>query len=193
MSDLLRDAIALGSRKAWRRWLEHNHTSSEEAWLVIRKKGAEAVGVFLSDTVEEAVCFGWIDGKMKSVDETRYVLRFSPRRMRSPWAKSNRIRAERLMAEGLMAPAGLEAIERARADGSWDAALEELSPVAMAEDVAGALGDDPVAAENFAAFTDKQRSTYLRWIDDAKRPDTRARRIRTCVDRSAKNIKPGIV
>jgi len=187
------DGLTLLSREAWRGWLEEHHAQATEVWLTIRKKGSEAPGVCLTDAVEEALCFGWIDGKMRGVDETKFVLRFSPRRERSPWSKINRDRAERLLSEGRVAAAGIEAIARARRDGAWEAAYGATVVSAVPPDLRKGLDGSPTAARNFDGFTDYQRSIYVHWIDDAKRPDTRKRRIRTVVDRAARNIKPGIV
>ncbi len=193
MTDTVRGPLIVGSRHAWREWLQENHADASEIWLMMRKKGSDAVGVDLPDAVEEAICFGWIDGKMRSVDEKRYVLRISPRKQRSVWSRSNRERAERLMGEGRMAPAGRAAVERARADGTWVGAYAARSIREMPEALKRELAECPKAACNFAQFTDNQQETYVAWVEDAKKPETRARRIRQVVDRAGRNIKPGIV
>jgi len=193
LTDTMRDPLTVGSREAWREWLEENHSEASVVWLVIRKKGSDAVAVYLRDAVEEAVCYGWIDGKIRGVDEKRYVLRISPRQQRSVWSRSNRERAERLMGEGRMAPAGHAAVKRARADGTWAGAYAARSVAEMPEDLKGKLAECPEAARNFARFTDNQQATYVAWVLDAKRSETRARRIRQVVERAGCNIKPGIV
>lgn len=111
--------------QAWREWLTHSHATQSEAWVVHVKKHCRLPGLRYQEAVEEALCFGWIDSKLRSVNADVFVQRYSPRRPGGIWSPSNRARAERLMAEGRMAPAGVAAVERAKHDGSWDAAYEQ--------------------------------------------------------------------
>ena len=106
-------------RAEWRAWLLEHHASAPGVWLILQKKGSGQASVSYDEAVEEALCFGWIDSAMRGLDTTRYRLVFTPRKRRSPWAQSNRERVARLSAQGLMAPAGLAAVEAAQRDGTW--------------------------------------------------------------------------
>ena len=114
--------VTAGDREAWRRWLEANHASDSGAWLKFAKKGSPTPTVTYAEAVEEAICFGWIDGQARRLDEHFYLQRFTARRARSKWSQTNREKARRLIAEGRMRPAGLAQVEAAKADGRWDAA-----------------------------------------------------------------------
>ena len=140
------------------------------------------------DAVEEALCFGWIDSKGGGLDATRNRLYFSPRRRRSPWSSSNKARVERLIAAGLMRPAGLAAIEAAKASGSWSA-LDEVEQGIVPDDLGKAFGAHAPAAENFAAFPWFARRSILLWISQAKKPETRAARISEAATKAADNIR----
>jgi uncharacterized protein YdeI (YjbR/CyaY-like superfamily) len=172
---ILRDAAA------WRRWLSRN-SASAEAWLVLGKKGADApTRLTHADALEVAICFGWIDGVRHGRDAQTFLQRFTPRRARSPWSQVNVASAERLIAAGLMEPAGLAEVERARADGRWAAAYAGQATITVPDDLAQALVAEPKAAAMFAILTSQNRYAVLYRIDSAKRPETRARRIATFV------------
>jgi uncharacterized protein YdeI (YjbR/CyaY-like superfamily) len=179
-----RKELSVEDRRAWRRWLEKNHGGSTGVWLFIARKGAGLPGVSLADAVEEALCFGWIDGRQRPVDDKRYKLYFAPRKPGSTWSRINKERAETLIRQGLMAPAGLEKVEAAKSDGSWNS-LDSVEALEVPEDLAAALASDKKALENFQAFSPSQRKQFLYWIHTAKRPETRAGRIAKTV-RSAK-------
>ncbi|MBN1797764.1 MAG: YdeI/OmpD-associated family protein [Spirochaetales bacterium] len=192
-NDTINKPLLFEGRSEWRAWLASNHNSAASAWLVIRKKGADAGGVYYDDAVEEAICSGWIDGKMQSVDAATYILRFSPRRKNSIWSKLNRNRAQALINSGQMTEAGLETIKQAKANGRWQAAYSSKEKPPLPADLEKALRKAPPAWKNFNAFANSYQTMYIGWIKDAKRPETRAGRIRKVVERLRQNIKPGMM
>ncbi|MEO5703741.1 MAG: YdeI/OmpD-associated family protein [Candidatus Limnocylindrales bacterium] len=174
-------------RTAWRAWLEANHASSTGAWLVMNRRDARAS--LYESAVEEALCFGWIDSTAGRVDDERGKLYFAPRKAGSGWAATNKARLQRLLAEGRMAPAGLAAIERAKANGSW-ALLDSVERLEIPADLAEALADQPPAAANFAAWPPSVRKQALTSLAYAKRPETRLARIRKLADGAERNVRP---
>jgi uncharacterized protein YdeI (YjbR/CyaY-like superfamily) len=173
-------------RETWRAWLEANHATSRGAWLVTWRPRTGRATLDYEAAVEEALCFGWVDSTGGSFDGDRGRLYFAPRKPRSVWAASNKARVERLIAEGRMAPAGLAAVERARANGAWDV-LDSAERLVVPDDLAAALEMRPPAAANFAAFTPSARKMLLGWIAVARRPETRARRIAEIAQAAARN------
>jgi uncharacterized protein YdeI (YjbR/CyaY-like superfamily) len=181
------------SVEEWHIWLDENHTNNTTIWIIIQKKASKKTGLRYEEAVLEAVAHGWIDGKMKRLNEDEFMQRFTPRRTGSNWSKSNRERAERLMDEGRMTPAGLRAVEEAKKNGRWkEAYTKQIGTVEVPEDLYEALSKSNNAIENFESFPPYARFMYIHWINEAKRMDTRERRIYTVVDRSEKNLKPGI-
>ena len=164
------------TRAEWRRWLAANHASSPGVWLVSWKKATGKPAVGYDAAVEEALCFGWIDSLAKAVDEGRSRQLYTPRRPRSGWSQSNKDRIERLTAAGAMEPAGLAAVEAAKANGSWSK-LDRAAARAMPDDLAAALAARPQASAGWDAYPPFVRRGSLAWVEDAKRPETRARRI----------------
>jgi uncharacterized protein YdeI (YjbR/CyaY-like superfamily) len=177
--------VHVETREAWRAWLEANHASAAGAWLVSWRRG-HGPAVDYGEAVEEALCFGWVDSKGQNVDEQRSRLYFAPRKSSSGWARSNKERVERLIADGRMAPAGLAAIERAKANGSWTL-LDSVEAGIIPDDLGAAFAEHPPAAEHFAAFPWSARRQLLEWIAQAKRPETRAARILEIATRAARN------
>jgi uncharacterized protein YdeI (YjbR/CyaY-like superfamily) len=169
--------IAFASREEWAAWLAEHHEDDEGVWLKLAKKASGIASVTQSEAVEVALCFGWIDGQAKPVDDDHWLQRFTPRRARSRWSKINRDRATALVERGEMQPAGLREIERARADGRWDAAYEGARTATVPDDLQAALDADPRASEFFANLSSANRYAILYRVQDAKRPETRARRI----------------
>ena len=180
------------NRREWRSWLSKNHDKENELWLVHFKKNSGVDSVALADAVEEALCFGWIDGKLQSIDKDRYVVRYSPRRLKSVWSKINKDRAERLIKSGMMTPAGMVKIEEARKNGLWDAAYTNRRSDEMPADLEAAFKEDEEAWSNFHGFANSYLNTYIGWINDARAETTRKRLIARVVDRAKQNIKPGI-
>jgi uncharacterized protein YdeI (YjbR/CyaY-like superfamily) len=169
------------SREAWAAWLDEHHSISTGIWLTLAKKGAGEAGVSYGDAVEVALCYGWIDGQAGKLDDRFWLQRFTPRRPRSVWSRVNRDRALALMTRGEMRPAGLREVERAQADGRWDAAYEPPSTMEVPDDLQEALASNPAAAAFFAALNSTNRYAILHRIHTAKKPETRSRRIETFV------------
>jgi uncharacterized protein YdeI (YjbR/CyaY-like superfamily) len=175
-------------RAAWRRWLARHHATSPGIWLVFDKKASRPDRLAYADAVEEALCFGWVDSLVRTLDAARYVQLMTPRKPKSTWSRSNKERIERLTALGLMAEAGIAAVERAKANGSWSS-LDQVESLTVPDDLAAALAATPDAAANFAAFSRSARFGYLHWISQAVRPETRARRVAEVVRHAAANRK----
>jgi len=169
---IVRDAAA------WRAWLAKHHADPVGVWLVLAKKSTEKpTSLTYDQALEEALCQGWIDGQAGRRDEATYRQRFTPRRRRSAWSKRNTGIAERLQAEGRMHPAGHAEVERAKAEGRWDAAYAGPASIEVPPDLAEALAAEPNAQAMFASLNSQNRYAVLYRIATAKRADTRARRI----------------
>jgi uncharacterized protein YdeI (YjbR/CyaY-like superfamily) len=158
-------------------WLEENMDSSEGLWLKIAKKGAREPSVTYDEAVELALCFGWIDSQVRRFDDQHYLQRFTPRRPRGRWSKINREKAEALIAAGKMRPAGLAEVEAAQADGRWDAAYEGQRAAKVPPDLQRQLDANPAAREFFDSLDSANRYAIVYRLDDAKRPETRKRRL----------------
>jgi uncharacterized protein YdeI (YjbR/CyaY-like superfamily) len=167
--------LALTSADEWERWLESS-ADPGGVRLRLRKKGSTKPGITYSDALEVALCHGWIDGQAQSDSEDFYLQAFTPRRARSPWSQINCERAERLLATGRMRPAGQAEIDRAKADGRWDAAYR-LRDAVVPPDLQLALDASPTAAAAFARLSSQNRFAILFRIGNVKRPATRARKI----------------
>src|SRR5262245_5815369 len=164
---------------AWRAWLVLNHGDQGGVWLVLAKKGTtEPTSLTYEQALEEALCHGWIDGQVRRRDEATYRQRFTPRRRRSSWSKRNTEIASSLLAEGRMHAAGIAEIERAKADGRWDAAYAGPASIEVPADLATALAAEPKALATFKSLSGQNRYAILYRIETARRADTRARRIR---------------
>ena len=177
------------TKAAWQRWLANHHVSSTGIWIEIAKRGTGTRSVTYADALEVALCFGWIDGQKAAVDDSVWRQKFTPRRARSRWSKVNREKAEALIAAGLMQPPGLAEVERAKADGRWAAAYDGQAAASVPDDLAAALAANPVAAEFFSQLDSGNRYAVLYRVQDAKKPETRARRIRTYVEMLANRQK----
>lgn len=162
-------------------WLEENSGSSQGVWLQIAKKGATAPTVTYEEAVELGLCFGWIDSQVRRFDEEHYIQRFTPRRPRGRWSKINREKAEALIAAGRMRPAGMAEVEAARSDGRWEAAYEGQRTAKVPPDLQQELDANPAAAAFFASLDSANRYAIVYRLDDAKKPETRERRLRRFV------------
>lgn len=167
---------------AFEAWMEAEHASAPGVWLEFAKKASGIPTVTYGEALDIALCFGWIDGQTKSVDETWYRQRFTPRRTRSRWSLRNVEKVAELIAAGRMRPAGLAEVERAKADGRWEAAYPSPSRIEVPPDLQAELDADPQAAASFAALDSRNRYAILYRLHDAKRPETRARRLAQFVD-----------
>ncbi|MEA2228072.1 MAG: hypothetical protein QOF04_1702 [Solirubrobacteraceae bacterium] len=170
------------SRDAWAAWLQESHATARGVWLKIAKKGSGHESVTYAEAVEVALCHGWIDGQKAGFDDEHWLQRFTPRTPRSRWSQINRTKATDLIARGEMAPAGLAEVERAKADGRWDAAYAGQRTMAVPGDLQEALDANDAAREFFSTLTGANRYAVLHRIQDARRPETRARRIATFVE-----------
>jgi uncharacterized protein YdeI (YjbR/CyaY-like superfamily) len=170
-------SIAFASAAAWEAWLEGNHAGSDGVWIEIAKRETGIDSVRYPEVLESALCFGWIDGRREALDDRRFLQRFTPRRRRSRWSRINRDTAERLIAEGRMRAAGLAQVERARGDGRWDAAYEGQRNITVPEDLRRELDARPRAKAFFAELSSQNRYAILYRLQDARRPQTRARRL----------------
>jgi len=182
------------TRRAWRDWLARNHDLSKGIWLVYYKKGSGKKSVTYEEALQEALCFGWIDSTVNRVDEERYKQKYTPRNERSIWSASNKARVERLIAEGLMATAGLAKVEAAKRNGSWDKLddVERIGPgVVVPDDLAIALAAAPGAREAFDKRPPSEKKLWGYWVLSAKRPETRARRVAETVKRVLAGRRPG--
>ena len=169
--------IAFASPSEWEEWLEDNHARSKGVWIKMAKKDAGIESVRYPEVLESALCFGWIDGRREALDERYFLQRFTPRRPRSKWSRINREKAEWLIAEGRMRPSGVREVERAKADGRWEAAYEGQKTSAVPEDLQRELDARPRAKAFFAELNSQNRYAILYRLQDAKRPETRARRL----------------
>lgn len=173
--------LGLGSAAEWDAWLSENHASSAGLWLKIPKKGSDVPGVSYRDALSAALCHGWIDGQKGRLDDDYWLQRFTPRRAGSKWSRINTEQASALIEAGRMRPAGLHEVERAQADGRWAAAYEPQSAAAVPEDLARALDGNAAARTFFEGLDRANRYAILYRVAEAKRPETRARRIATFV------------
>jgi uncharacterized protein YdeI (YjbR/CyaY-like superfamily) len=161
-------------------WLEENH-DGDGLWLKIAKKGAPEPSVTYGEALELALCFGWIDSRKRGLDETHFLQRFTPRRPRGRWSRINRDKAEALIAAGAMRPAGLVEVEAAKADGRWEGAYEGARTAKVPADLQAELDANPAAREFFDTLDGSNRYAILYRLDEAKKPETRERRLRKFV------------
>lgn len=181
--------LAFPDQQQWEDWLAANHDTSPGLWLKLAKKASTIRTVTYPEAVEVALCQGWIDGQVLPYDESFWLQRFTPRGPRSKWSQINCARAERLIEAGRMQPAGRAAVDAARQDGRWADAYAPPSTATVPPDLQEALDANPAAAEFFATLSKTNRYAVLYRIQDAKRPETRARRIQQYVEMLARQEK----
>ena len=168
--------LSFRTREEWRSWLERNYASRDEAWLLHPKVGSTQPGLAYLEAVEEALCFGWIDGLLQPVDKDNFALRYSPRKKNSIWSPGNKTRALRLIRQGRMTQAGLQKVAEARANGQWKAASEREDITRIPPDLMRALRARVGALPAFRKLAPSLRKQYLYWMASAKRPATRHKR-----------------
>ena len=188
----LEDAVLFHHRNDWRLWLEKHHRTKKEVWLLHYKKQAKKPFLNHIEAVEEALCFGWIDSKLKKIDDERFILKYTPRKVKSVWSKINTEKAEILMQSGKMTQAGLEKIKEAKRQGLWDIAYTNKIREQIPTDLKQTLQADQIAWENFQRFANSYRNMYCGWVRGAKTIETRKKRISEVVRRSRLNKKPGM-
>jgi uncharacterized protein YdeI (YjbR/CyaY-like superfamily) len=169
--------LPFASAQAWEAWLEREHARAPGVWLKIAKKDSGIATVTYAEALDVALCFGWIDGQKRAFDETWFLQRFTPRKRGSRWSRVNTEHVTRLIAAGRMRPAGLAQVEAARADRRWDDAYDGQRSATVPDDLQAALDANPAAAAFFATLRGANRYAVLYRVQDAKRPETRARRI----------------
>ncbi len=170
------ERVHLETRQAWRAWLVGHHEGRDAVWLVSWRRGSGRPAMSYEESVEEALCVGWVDSVQRRLDDQRTMLRFSRRRKGSAWSRPNKERVERLAAAGQMLTEGLEAVARAKADGTWSL-LDDVEDGVVPDDLATALDGQLPAREEWEAFPRSAKRGILEWIAQAKRPETRAKRV----------------
>ncbi|MEV6352019.1 YdeI/OmpD-associated family protein [Streptomyces hydrogenans] len=184
------ETVTFDSAEAFEEWLGEHHADSAGIWLKLRKKGPGVVALDYAQALDVALCYGWIDGQKAKFDELWWLQRFTPRRRTSRWSKINREKVAALTAQGRMRPPGQAEVDRAKADGRWEAAYDSARTITVPDDLAAALAADPAAAASFETLDGANRYAILYRVQDAKRPETRARRIEQFVAMLAKGEKP---
>lgn len=177
------------NRQEWREWLEKNHHTSIGIWLIYYKVKSGKPSVQYTEAVKEALCFGWIDSKVKSLDEERYMQIFTPRKPKSVWSKLNKKYIEELIEQNLMTDAGLKKIEVAKQDSSWNQ-LDAIEELIIPADLKQALEANETANKYFQAFSNSSKKNILFWIENAKRTETRLKRIEQTISSAELNKNP---
>jgi uncharacterized protein YdeI (YjbR/CyaY-like superfamily) len=176
------------TRAEWRAWLEANHASVERVWLASWAKETGKPRLEYDDLVEEALCFGWVDSRAGRLPDGRTILLLTPRNPKSGWSRTNKVRIERLRRDGLLAAAGRAAVEEAKRNGSWTL-LDRAEALELPDDLAAALTANAEAKRNYDEFPPGAKKAIIAWVDTAKRPETRAKRIAETVRLAARNIR----
>ena len=180
------DQVQPDSLAEWRAWLAENHDRGTGVWLVTWRAGSDGPRIGYEEAVEQALCFGWVDSKGRALDAERTMLWFAPRKRGSGWARTNKERVERLTAAGLMTPAGQALIDAAKADGSWTL-LDDVENLVVPDDLDAAFAAHPPGREHWDAFPRSVRRAILEWIVQAKRPETRAKRVAETAEKAQVN------
>lgn len=181
--------IPFATPAAWEAWLQEHHTASKGIWLKLAKKETGIPSITYAEALDVALCYGWIDGQKAAGDDQFWLQKFTPRGAKSGWSKINRDKAVALIAAGRMQPAGLRQVELAKADGRWDAAYDSQRTVSIPDDFQRALDQNEQASAFFATLNSVNRYAILYRIQTAKKPETRASRIRTFIEMLARGEK----
>jgi uncharacterized protein YdeI (YjbR/CyaY-like superfamily) len=176
------------TQKDWRKWLDKNHASEKSVWLIMYKKESGVPSVYYPEAVDEALCFGWIDSKPNKRDDESFYQFFSKRNPKSNWSKVNKDKVAKLLAQKLIMPAGLESIEVAKKNGTWTA-LDEVENITIPEDLQLRFDKNKTAYKHWEAFPRSTKKGILEWILNAKKPETRLKRIDETIELAAKNIR----
>ncbi|MES2617331.1 MAG: YdeI/OmpD-associated family protein [Bacteroidota bacterium] len=177
------------SKKAWRKWLMKNHETEQSVWLICYKISSGIPSISWSDAVDEALCFGWIDSVRRPIDNEKFMQFFSKRKPKGTWSKINKDKIEQLIAAGLMMPAGLDSIEKAKQNGSWTI-LDEVEALIIPKDLEKAFKNHPGSKDFYLSLSKSIKKQILHWLMTAKQTDTRQKRIAEIVESAAQNLKP---
>ena len=175
------------SRAAWRAWLDKHHASSRGIWLVFAKKHTGLPTLSYEDAVQEAICFGWIDSLMKSIDDRLHMQMFTPRKPKSAWSVTNKARLATLMKAGAMTPAGLAAVAEAKKSGSWSA-YADVDKLTIPPELKRAFDANPDAKKNWPTYTPSAQRSFLHMVNNAKRPETREKYVQRVIDLVARKV-----
>lgn len=187
------NTLTVPNRRAWRVWLSENHDQVAEVWLVYYKKGSGRSGINYEESVEEALCFGWVDSLIKRIDDQRYARKFTPRTENSQWSEPNKRRVERMLAAGQMTQHGLKLVQAAKDSGRWDDVIKPPKlDYKMHPDFLRALRANPSAEDTYNKLATSYQEQYTGWINQAKRDKTRQKRIREAVQLLEKGQKLGL-
>ena len=186
--------LRVETRDEWREWLSEHGKTETEVWLVFHKKHTGKINVPYGETVEEALCFGWIDSLVRRLDEDRYAQKYTPRRADSAWSESNKARVERMIAQGRMTESGLRLVKEAKASGEWARRHERprVNAESMPEELRIALATHSGAAETFESLAPTYRKQYILWIATAKKAETRQRRAREAIAKLERGERLGL-
>jgi len=184
--------IHLTNRKDWRLWLKENHEREKVIWLVYFKKHTGKPRVPYDDAVEEAICFGWIDSIVRTIDDETYMQKFTPRKAKSNWSESNKKRAFKLISMGVMTKAGLEKIDIAKTNGSWDKVINAAKSFEMPGELESALEMNQSAKDFFDSLPPSYQRQYIGWITCAKKTDTKQKRVKEAMSLLSKKQKLGM-
>ena len=183
------DPVFFDSRNEFRTWLEEHHDTAEELWVGYYKVDAERSGIGYGESVEEALCFGWIDGLVKGIDDETYTRRFTPRSPDSKWSKANKERVEAMIEAGKMTPAGMELVEAAKESGEWAAAYRLADDHEIPAELEAALRENETAWENFQNFSNTDQHAFIAAVEEAKTDETKQKRIERTVELAAQDLR----
>ncbi|MFH5800864.1 YdeI family protein [Haladaptatus sp. CMAA 1911] len=183
------DPIFFESREAFREWLNQHHDTTEELWVGYYKVDAEETGIEYNESVEEALCFGWIDGLINSIDDNRYKRRFTPRKPGSKWSKKNTEHARAMIETGKITPAGMELIEAAKESGKWEDAYRLADDHEIPAGLKAALQENGTAWRNFQTFSNTDQHAFIALVEEAKTAETKAKRIENTVELAEQNLR----
>jgi len=187
------DRRSFKTREQWRAWLAENHASATELWLVFHKKHTGKIGLTYDEAVEEALCFGWIDGILKRIDEEKHMTRFCPRRKNSIWSERNKERVGRMIVAGRMTEPGLARVREAKENGQWEKTAVREDATVIPDELAEALAQDERAQMNFDKLAVSYRRQFIYWVGSAKRDETRRKRVAEAIRMIRANRRLGMV
>lgn len=185
-----KEPIIFTTQKKWRQWLDKNHDKIEVIWLALKKKDSKINCINYSEALEEALCYGWIDGIVNKFNDDFYKQRFTPRKSKSVWSLINKEKVKQLIKNGHMTDAGLSKIEEAKKNGYWQKAYTTVKNPEIPADLIGSLKKVPGAYQAFCSFAPSHQNMYIHWLNDAKKEETRKRRLEKIILWSLQKKKP---